>query len=141
MKKSKSEKMYGNPPTAETDEKGHTSVKEPSKADKEQSGTDGVKLDTAEDEHKMQEMHHRHEMEHMTMNRRHEVEMQGGDKASMIEKHITEHKEMSTRHLAEMKKSHGKGSNGEKAKDVKGGVEMPEEGKKKAKAEKGGEKE
>lgn len=140
MKKSKADKMYSNPPEAETDEKGNTTVK-PGKADQEQSGTEGVaqKTGQAEPAEKMREMHHRHETEHMAMNRRHEVEMDAGGESS-IEKHITEHKEMNQRHMAEMKKMHG-GSKGDGEPVTKKGEPEKQEPEKKAKPEKGGEKE
>lgn len=139
-KKGKAEKMYGNPPEVEQDEKGSFSVK-PKAADEEQAGTEGEQEHVVA-EHKMRDMHHRHEMEHMAMNRKHEVEhhASGGDEAR-VERHIHEHKEMNTRHMAELKKSN---------KPTKGGGE-PVSGKdkdalegsgaeKKAKTDKGGEK-
>lgn len=134
MKKSKADKMYGNPPEAETDEKGNTTVK-PGKADQTQSGTEGM-AQGVEHAQKMREMHHRHETEHMAMNRRHEVEMDAGGE---IEKHITEHKEMTQRHHAEVKKSHGGHKGGGEPVTKK---DTPEEkvSEKKAKPEKGGEK-
>lgn len=137
MKKSKADKMYGNPPTAETDEKGNTTVK-PGKADQEQSGTEGM-AQGIEHAQKMREMHHRHETEHMAMNRRHEVETDAGSESS-IEKHITEHKEMNQRHMAEMKKAHGGHKGGGEPVTKKGEPEK-QEPEKKAKPEKGGEKE
>lgn len=103
MPKNKAKKMYDNPPKVERDEKGALGVKAPTKADAVQSGTDGVDVHA---EHAMRDMHHRHEMEHMAMNRRHEVEhhSSGGD-AGLPEKHVTEHKEMNTRHIGELKKA------------------------------------
>lgn len=143
-KKSKAEKMYANPPEAEQDDKGSFHVK-PKKADQEQAGTDGVpeKEGHEENQQHMMNMHHRHETEHMAMNRRHEVEMHasGGKGEGMLEKHIHEHKEMNTRHMAEMKKMHKKEGGGETVKD---GDKNALEGfgkEKKAKVEKGGEKE
>lgn len=141
-KKGKAEKMYSNPPEVEQDEKGSFSVK-PKKADETQAGTEGTQEHVVK-EHAMMDMHHRHEMEHMAMNRKHEVENHssaGGDEA-MLERHISEHKEMNTRHISELKKAH---------KPAKGGGEPVKSGdkgaledfgpKKKAKTEKGGEKE
>lgn len=146
-KKSKAEKMYGNPPETEQDDEGGFHVK-PGKANQTQAGTEGESEHEAapvEHEHKMMDMHHRHEMEHMSMNRRHEVEhhASGGKDESMVEKHVHEHKEMNTRHIAELKKAHKHGKEGG-GEPVKNEDKKALEGfgkEKKAKAEKGGEKE
>lgn len=141
----KAEKMYDKDkaPKLDRDDKGNVSVKEGmTKADAIQSGTEGVPV---KEQHAMRDMHHRHEMEHMTMNRKHETEHHAseGKDGSMLERHISEHKEMNTRHMAELKKSGSRQgaseSNGEKPKDGKTKIEAPEK-KEKAKASEAGEK-
>jgi hypothetical protein len=135
--------MYGNPPKAEQDEKGNFNVtQEPSKADETQAGTEGV----ARHEHERREMHHRHVTEHLALHHKHEIEHDHheGDKKELHERHEDEYKHMHKKHEHEMKTlhdKHEKEGDGEPVHGAKGGVEMPEEGKKKAKEGKAGEKE
>lgn len=143
MAKNKSEKMYSKSPKLDRDEKGNVSITHPKETDVEQSGTAGVS-DNLKEQHAMRDMHHRHEMEHMAMNRKHEVEhaaSKGGD--GMLEKHISEHKEMNTRHIGELKKAVSRKNSNDEGADPKQGKTKLEEPKaeKKPKATDGGVKE
>ena len=113
-KMARHERMYKKKPHLERDEDGHMSVKE-KEADKEQSGTDGVKMTEHHGEglpmharhaHERREMYNRHEIEHATheatggkskkeMHKRHEIDAK--DMHGRHEKEIEagEHKEMS----------------------------------------------
>lgn len=148
----KAEKMYAKPPVMERDEEGKLGVKKPSKADADQSGTEGMALEVHQ-AHERHGMHHRHEMEHMAMHHGHEKEhaahdaAKGSDKSKMHDKHETEIKEMHKRHHEEMKKmhkKHEKGGHGAEEsgleKPAKEKAEMPKENKK-AKVDKSGEEE
>lgn len=113
--------MYGKSPTLGRGDDGHMEVKanhgskQPSKADQEVGGTEGVISHEHRHRSERRELHQRHLREHMEIHHKHETEHElhehGGhgekvemharhhqEMVSMHEQHENEHKEMLARH-------------------------------------------
>lgn len=126
-KESPSKRMYKDSPKIEHGEDGKAKVSRPArdaKAEKVQSGTEGVEENGSPDG--SLPMPARHAMERREMHNRHETEqsMHKGDKKMSHERHEKEMKEMHARHEKEMMSAGGKPET------------KPEEGNEKEKASK-----